>query len=237
MYADHLETEFYYPERLSEDRPTVKSAIAMEPQPSTSMLQCILVFGNLPNKLQPITKDQEEALLKAGQLGVDSATAMINTVWYNNTKLFGLRGNNEHRQMEWGDVVLQSDENGELLVYNERLTKIRHGDSEPGNTRSFAPKAYATLKPPDICPVRAYKAYAAHQPDRMNCSSAPFYPGIEYVQCTIAKGIWSRNQPMGINKLTTIMKTMSKADLTGKLSIYNHSARKTCVQCRGSTSS
>ncbi|XP_070547977.1 uncharacterized protein KIAA1958-like [Ptychodera flava] len=183
--------------------------------------------GNLPKKSQAITEDHEKALVEAGQLGIHSPNAVLNTIWLNNTKLFGLRGSDEHRQMKWGDVSVARDENGEYLVYNERLTKTRRG--EPGNTRKFAPRAYASPSKPQTCPVTVYRAYAKRRPEAMNFDDAPFYLGIEYVTSTLQRGIWFRKQPMGVNKLNTIMKSMANAaGLSDKLS--NHSARKACVQ-------
>ncbi|XP_077990940.1 uncharacterized protein KIAA1958-like [Glandiceps talaboti] len=183
--------------------------------------------GNLPLKSNPITEDHEKILLEAGQLCVKSPTAILNSLWLTNTKLFGLRGCNEHRQMKWGDVQLATDGKGEYLLYNERLTKTRKG--EPGNTRKFAPKAYATPTKPDTCPVNIYKAFVQRRPQQMKCEDYPFYIGIEYNKSILQNGIWFKNQPIGVNKLNTIMKSMAKsAGLSDKLS--NHSARKACVQ-------
>ena len=65
---------------------------------------------------------------------------------------------------------------------------------------------------------------AGRRPKAMKNNDAPFYLGIEYVSTTLSKGIWFRNQPMGLNKLNAIMKSMAKA------AEYYHSARKSCVQ-------
>ncbi|XP_070548142.1 uncharacterized protein KIAA1958 homolog [Ptychodera flava] len=97
--------------------------------------------GNMPCKASALTESDETKLIESGQLGTSSPDAIINTVWFNMTKLFGLRGSNEHHQMTWGDVVVKQDQRGEYLEYNERVTKTRKG--EPGNTRKFSPKAYA----------------------------------------------------------------------------------------------
>ncbi|XP_070538488.1 uncharacterized protein KIAA1958-like [Ptychodera flava] len=83
---------------------------------------------NVPRKSPAITEDHEKALVEACQLGINSPNAVLNTIWLNNTKLFSLRGSDEHRQMKWGDVSVARAENGEYLVYNERLTKTRRGN-------------------------------------------------------------------------------------------------------------
>ena len=44
------------------------------------------------------------------------------------TSCFGFRGSHESRQLTWGDVELEEDENGlEYLEFSERLTKTRTG--------------------------------------------------------------------------------------------------------------
>ncbi|XP_070550681.1 uncharacterized protein KIAA1958-like [Ptychodera flava] len=48
--------------------------------------------GNLPKKARAVTEVHERAMREAGQLGTHSPTAILNTVWLNNTKFFGLRG-------------------------------------------------------------------------------------------------------------------------------------------------
>ena len=53
----------------------------------------------------------------------------MNTLWLNNTIHFGLRGIDEHRKLDWGDVSIKKDEQGsEYLEFNERDTKTRTGD-------------------------------------------------------------------------------------------------------------
>ena len=56
---------------------------------------------------------------------------------------FGLRGRQEHTDMCWGDIELQTDAEGsEYLLFTERATKTRHGVSRL--TRLFQPKMFAT---------------------------------------------------------------------------------------------
>ena len=182
--------------------------------------------GNLPRKSSAITEDDEKKLVDCGQLGTSTPDAIINTVWYNMTKLFGLRGSNEHHQMTWGDVVVKEDQRGEYLEYNERITKTRKG--EPGNTRKFPPKAYATPGHPEICPVRVFKEYDSRRPQKMKLPTSPFYLGIQTATSILQRGVWFRAQPMGRNKIDTIMKRMSSAaGLQGNLT--NHSARKASI--------
>jgi hypothetical protein len=50
-----------------------------------------------------------------------------------NTVYVGLRGSHEHRQLKWGDVKLENDQNGvQSLTYNERITKKLGMEAIPG---------------------------------------------------------------------------------------------------------
>ncbi|XP_069133285.1 uncharacterized protein [Argopecten irradians] len=85
-------------------------------------------LGNRPNKAQPVSDNEEEMLWECGQLGHDNPHALLNTVWFNNTKLLGFRGCDENRQLKWGDIELKHDETGsEYLEFNERTTKNKRG--------------------------------------------------------------------------------------------------------------
>lgn len=67
---------------------------------------------------------------------------MINTLWWNNTKHYGLRGRQEHTTMLWGDVELGITATGrEFLKFTERATKTRNGVTL--DARDFAPKMFA----------------------------------------------------------------------------------------------
>ena len=60
-------------------------------------------------------------------VGVHSPEALLNTIWYLNTKLLGFRVNDESRQLRWGNFKLESDEHSEYVMWNERSTKTRQG--------------------------------------------------------------------------------------------------------------
>ena len=56
-------------------------------------------------------KDEEiDILYEKGLLGQDTPSSIINTMWFNNTLFFGLRGGGEvHRRLRWGDIKLCHD--------------------------------------------------------------------------------------------------------------------------------
>ncbi len=84
-------------------------------------------LGNTPNKAKVLSEEDEEILWNSGALGDGDPEALIQTVWYLSTKLLGLRGQNEARQMQWGDMVEVKENGVTYLEWNERLTKTRDG--------------------------------------------------------------------------------------------------------------
>ena len=93
-------------------------------------------------------------------LGIRTAEALLNTLWFMNSIHFGLRGCDEHRKMTWGDIQLIRDvERTEYLEYSERQIKTRTG-AETRNIRSVKPQAFVTQQGPDERnPVFVYKIY------------------------------------------------------------------------------
>ncbi|XP_033725294.1 zinc finger MYM-type protein 3-like [Pecten maximus] len=173
-------------------------------------------LGNRPNKAQPVSENEEEILWECGQ------HALLNTVWFNNTKRLGFGGCYENRQLKWGDIELKTDENGsEYLEFNEITTKTRGGNST--HVRSFNPKQFQNPEIKWRCPIEAYKLYAKHRPQAMNTPESPFYIAVNQ---NSTGGKWFKNEPVRRNKLGVMMKTMaSNAGLTGKKT--NQSLRKT----------
>jgi hypothetical protein len=181
--------------------------------------------GNRPNKADPLSAQDEERLWQTGQLGLNTPESLYNTVWYYNTKLFGFRGSHESRQLLWGDIQLKKDESGEYLIFNERETKTRTGNTT--HLRPFAPKIFATYNE-DRCPILAYKKFADNRPDSMLEDNAPFYLAVNYKPKK--DNIWFKAQAMGVERLQKTMTRMAdKAGLSGRFT--NHSVRKTmCSQ-------
>ena len=75
--------------------------------------------GNKPKAAEAITDEEVNILYNKQLLGISNAEALLNTMWFMNTKHFGLRGCDEHRRMKWGDVHMLTDVNGaEYLEYS-----------------------------------------------------------------------------------------------------------------------
>ena len=81
---------------------------------------------------------------------------MFNTLWFNNTTHFGMRGGKEHRDLCWGDIQLKRDvsdgETIQYLEYTERQTKTRKGEN-PLDVRPVKPRMYENENK-ERCPVQ-----------------------------------------------------------------------------------
>ena len=115
----------------------------------------------------------------------------------------------------------------EYLEYFELQTKTRSG-KEPRNIRAVIPKAFARPDgPPEKDPVFVSKFYSEKRPTSMQNVEAPYYLGINHSKDS--SKCWFKASPMGVNKLTPLMKTM--AGKTGfERWLTNHSARKRMMQ-------
>ena len=129
--------------------------------------------GNKPNASVALTEQEIELLYDKELLGTSTPEALLNTIWFNNTIHFGLRGCKEHRNMCWGDVQLRQSTNGEeFLEFSERQTKTRTGQN-PRDVRQIKPKMFS-VPGSEKDPVAAYKLYAKKRPTEMNGNDAPF---------------------------------------------------------------
>ena len=109
--------------------------------------------GNRPRAADAITDSEIDKLYEVGQLGTHNPTALINTLWINNTIHFGIRGGGEeHRALCLGDFKLYFDDElkTEYIEFNERQTKTRTG-IDLNNIRDKSPRMYANQG--STCPV------------------------------------------------------------------------------------
>jgi hypothetical protein len=57
--------------------------------------------GNKPKKSQPLTDDEINMLYQKKLLGESTPESLLNTVWFNNTVHFGMRGAHEHYNLRY----------------------------------------------------------------------------------------------------------------------------------------
>jgi hypothetical protein len=185
--------------------------------------------GNKPNAARNLTDEEVDILFSKNLLGCSNPEALINTIWLNSTVYFGLRGCQEHRDMKWGDIKLQTSSDGtEYLEYNERQTKTRTG-AEPRDTRKVKPKMFAVAGS-NRNPVRFYHIYASKRPAGFLSDDSPFYLAINHTTNPQSSKPWFKTAPMGVNKLNSLMKTMAEKAQLNTSNLTNHSARKRMAQ-------
>ena len=112
--------------------------------------------GNKANASAALSEEDIQVLYEKNLLGISTAEALLNTMWFNNTIHFGLRGCKEHREICRGDVKLcQTSTGQEYLEFNERETKNR-SVKDPRNVRASTPKMFAVPNN-EKCPLKDYK--------------------------------------------------------------------------------
>ena len=181
--------------------------------------------GRCPNASVSLSKAEKYILWNGGHLGDHNPEILVRTSWYTSTMHFGWRGRDEQRKVCLEDFQLKTDivDGREYLEFCvERGTKTRTG-LEGQRERAFNPRMYATGD--QHCPVAVFKKMVAHRPPDMMKPDDPFY----LQTIPNPKGdIWFKRQPMGVNKLGSLMKSIAtSAALDGKKT--NHSARKTMI--------
>ena len=191
--------------------------------------------GNKPKATTALSDEEIDILYGKTLLGLSSPQALVNTVWLDNMLHFGLRGCKEQRELRWGDVALKSDSEGKqyLEYFVERQSKTRTGEN-PRNQRQVKPRMYEhkAAVSAERDPVQVYKAYKDKRPENMLQPDSPFYLAPNYFktegQLKSEGSKWFKSQPMGVNKLNSLMKEMTE---TAGFSVKtNHSGRKTLVQ-------
>ena len=97
-------------------------------------------------------------------MGVTSPESLLNTVWFNNAIHLGLRGQQEHYNLCWGDISLQKNSDGvEYLQHYERQTKTRTG-ADARDTRKILGKIFSVPHLKENNPIEVYKKYASLRP-------------------------------------------------------------------------
>ncbi|MES9905045.1 MAG: DUF3504 domain-containing protein, partial [Sedimenticola sp.] len=93
------------------------------------------------------------------------------------------------------------------------------------------PKLWANTNNPDRCPIKIYKLYAERRPVGYSDPDLPFYIATTTVHLPSPRDTWFKRNPVGINKLGSMMKRMvAHAGLNANKRLSNHSARKYLVQ-------
>lgn len=109
--------------------------------------------------------------------------------------------------------------------------RTRPGDNSP-DRRQIKPQIYENLTVPnERNPVSAFKLYMTKRPKETLVDGSPFYLTINHLseeKLALSGAKWFKSQPMGVNKLNTLMIECAKAaDLDTEKQITNHNAKET----------
>ncbi|CAC5412335.1 unnamed protein product [Mytilus coruscus] len=164
--------------------------------------------GHKPNASKAVSKDEEDLLWEQGKLGDGTPRILIFSLWYYFTKCFGLRGINEHRQIQLGDILMKKDpvNNQQYLEFSERLTKTRDGTKGKEN-RKVKPRMYENKS--DRCPIQLFKAYLPRRPENAMEPESPFYLTCIPME-RVESMIWFYTRSMGENTLAKLMPMAAK---------------------------
>ncbi len=105
--------------------------------------------------------------------------------------------------------------------------------NDTGNIRQVKPRMWPNTADLSRCPIATYQRYAEKRPRGYSEPHHPFYIATSSKFCeAIAAPTddmqWFRSQPIGVNKLSSLMSKMSTN--AGLRHLTNHSARKHLVQ-------
>ncbi|CAG2223082.1 unnamed protein product [Mytilus edulis] len=80
-------------------------------------------IGTTTKQAEAISEETESTLWEKGLLGSTSSKAIMNTMFFYNSKLFGLRGVDEHRNLSVDQFELGKDQTGSFILFKGRANK------------------------------------------------------------------------------------------------------------------
>ncbi|XP_078371377.1 uncharacterized protein KIAA1958-like [Oculina patagonica] len=130
-------------------------------------------FGRKKNAANTLSKEDEEFLWQAGELGRHSAQALFNVNFKNLTEHFGLHGRQEHYSMQIEDfqIITSPDNTVRYVKFSEGPTKTRQGGLRV-KQRAVHPKMFATGD--EKCPVMLFEEMIKRRPPDMKTNGG-FY--------------------------------------------------------------
>ena len=185
-------------------------------------------LGRKAKASEVLDQSDDSKLIEAGQLGDHSPKVLQTTLFYLFGKGFGLRGRDEHRKMNFGDVIIeQTNEGQEYLLFLERNSKSMDG-TRRDDYRPVRPKLFETGGG-KFDPVRLFKLFSKKRPAAaLNATSPMYLTPVPEERIKSDHCPWYYDVPMGKNMLGTLISTACKnAGVQGRKT--NHSIRKRTV--------
>ncbi|CAG2250785.1 unnamed protein product [Mytilus edulis] len=173
-------------------------------------------IGTTTKQAEAISEETESTLWEKGLLGSTSSKAIMNTMFFYNSKLFGLRGVDEHRNLSVDQFELGKDQTGSFILFKGRANKTYKGGLNQRNLSAKNLKHY--LQNPVL-----FKIYEQYLNIVRDLNGTAFY------RRPLDKGsIKFGEQSVGVNQSSNIMKTMcAEAGIDGYFT--NHSGKRTCA--------
>ncbi|KAL3864698.1 hypothetical protein ACJMK2_006358 [Sinanodonta woodiana] len=176
--------------------------------------------GNTPMRRVPITEEDIEEMYKSEMLGTKTPDSLLNSLWLIFTINFGLKGNNIHYGLKWGDV--------QLGVLDDGREYLHYVGTALQRTKNPNPVVFAKPDNAERCPIHLYKVYASKRPPDFCDPNDPFYLSISLGRPTDEQ--WYVRKQIGINKMANIVKKMAVgAGLPQEKRLANTSAHKFVV--------
>ena len=141
-------------------------------------------------------------------------------VWWNNTRMSGMRGRQKHLNCKVQDFKDQ----GNYYEYTERSTKTRTGETDHPKARRMYNNKIFRGNGHKRDPYVALKTYLSHRPEGID----EFY--LQPIDIP-KENIWYKKLPMKRDGLANIMERMAeKAGIKNEGNFTNTSGRKTAIQ-------
>ena len=154
--------------------------------------------GNRPDRATPLDENQVEKLWTTGAVGLKTLRQLHHLMWWNDTRILGMRGRQEHLNCKVQDFKDQ----GNYYDYTERSTKTRASETdEPKATRKYNNMIFRGNNDERDAYV-ALKKYPSRRPE----GNDEFY--LQPIDSP-KENIWYKTLPMKRDGLANIMKRMA----------------------------
>ena len=185
-------------------------------------------LGRKANAAMPLDKADEEKIKETGELSPDYPRSLQLAMFINFGKGFGLRGRDEHRNLRFGDVTVNTTSDGKkYLEMRERNSKTMDG-SKNNDYRKTRPRIFST-DGSATDPVNIFQKFSSKRPAEAMAEDSPMYLTPKPAARLDLTSPWYYKTPMGKNTLgELIKKACLKAGVEGKKT--NHSIRKRSIK-------
>lgn len=176
-------------------------------------------FGCSLKQADPILPKDEETLWQKHVFGKESAEQLQHTVFFYACKVFGLRGYDEHHDLQCEQFTIGEDSAGRFIQFSGRATKTYKGGLGHLNVQSKNLRHHSS--PGDRCLVDYFELYLGSLGNTGAFYRRPLPP-------TDEEQIRFGQQVVGVNKLKSFIKNKPQnGGLKGNFS--NHSGKRACA--------